>query len=331
MDIKEVIGIDVGKKFNEARIHTNQQLIEFENNIKGFKALEKWVLNNVKCHKSQIMFAFEHTGLYSYPMSVYFTEKGYSYIIIPGLELKRSMGIARGKDDKIDAKRIAIYAYEKRSELKPYELPQEEIVQIKRLLSLREKLVKQRAGYKGTIGEFKIFLKRKDNKMLFDVHEKMIKEITKQIEKIEKNLDDIIKNDQQIKRIYKLITSIKGVGPQTALFLIVYTDKFTKFDNWRKFASYCGIAPFPNRSGISIRGKTKVSNLANKKIKSLLDQCAKTSIQHNPEMKLYYEKRVKIGKPKMSTINVIRNKILSRIFAVVKRGTPYVNTMGYIS
>jgi transposase len=331
MDIKEVIGIDVGKKFNEARIHTNQQLIEFENNIKGFKALEKWVLNNVKCHKSQIMFAFEHTGLYSHPMSVYFTEKGYSYIIIPGLELKRSMGIARGKDDKIDAKRIATYAYEKRSELKPYELPQEEIVQIKRLLSLREKLVKQRAGYKGTIGEFKIFLKRKDNKMLFDVHEKMIKEITKQIEKIEKNLDDIIKNDQQIKRIYKLITSIKGVGPQTALFLIVYTDKFTKFDNWRKFASYCGIAPFPNRSGISIRGKTKVSNLANKKIKSLLDLCAKTSIQHNPEMKLYYEKRVKIGKPKMSTINVIRNKILSRIFAVVKRGTPYVNTMGYIS
>jgi transposase len=197
------------------------------------------------------------------------------------------MGIARGKDDKIDAKRIATYAYEKRSELIPYELPLEEIVQIKRLLSLREKLVKRLAGYKGTIGEFKIFLKRKDNRMLFDVHEKMIKELTKQIEKIEKNLDDIIKNDQQIKRMYKLITSIKGVGPQTALFLIVYTDKFTKFDNWRKFASYCGIAPFPNQSGISIRGRTKVSNLANKKIKSLLDLCAKISIQHNPEMKLF--------------------------------------------
>ncbi len=331
MDIKEVIGIDVSKNFNEAHIHTNQKLIEFENNIKGFKAFEKWVLNNVKCPKNQIMFAFEHTGLYSHPLSVYFTEKRYSYIIIPGLELKRSMGITRGKDDKIDAKRIATYAYEKRSELKPYELPQEEIVQIKRLLSLREKLVKQRAGYKGTIGEFKIFLKRKDNRMLFDVHEKMIKELSKQIEKIEKNLDDIIKNDHQIKRMYKLITSIKGVGPQTALFLIVYTDKFTKFDNWRKFASYCGIAPFPNRSGISIRGRTKVSNLANKKIKSLLDLCAKTSIQHNPEMKLYYQKRVKIGKPKMSTINIIRNKILSRIFAVVQRGTPYVNTMGYIS
>jgi len=149
--------------------------------------------------------------------------------------------------------------------------------------------------------------------------------------RLKKKLDDIIKNNQQIKQMYKLITSIKGVGHQTALFLIVYTDKFTKFDSWRKFASYCGIAPFPNQSGISIRGRTKVSNLANKKIKSLLDLCAKTSIQHNPEMKLYYERRVKQGKSKMSTINIIRNKILSRIFAVVQRGTPYVNTMGYIS
>lgn len=331
MDIKEVIGIDVGKNFNEARIHTNQKLIEFENNIKGFKAFEKWVLNNVECHKNQIMFAFEHTGLYSYPMSVYFTEKRYSYIVIPGLELKRSMGITRGKDDKIDAKRIATYAYEKRSNLRPFELPQEEIIQIKRLLSLREKLVKQRAGYKSTLGEFKKFLKRKDNIMLFDIHQKMIKELSKQIEKLENKLTEIIKNDKQLKQMYELIISIKGVGPQTALFLIAYTDKFTKFDNWRKFASYCGIAPFPNRSGISIRGRTKVSNLANKKIKSLLDLCAKTSIQHNTEMKLYYEKRIKIGKPKMSTINIIRNKILSRIFAVIQRGTPYVNTMGYIS
>jgi transposase len=75
MDINEVIGIDVSKNINEARIHTNQKLIEFENTIKGFKALEKWVLNNVECHKSQIMFAFEHTGLYSHPLSVYFTER----------------------------------------------------------------------------------------------------------------------------------------------------------------------------------------------------------------------------------------------------------------
>ena len=160
MDIKEVIGIDVGKLENEARIHTSQKPYTFDNNQSGFKKLEKWMLKNINCQKHQLMIAFEHTGLYSHPLSVFLTEHGYSYIMIPGLELKRSMGITRGKDDKIDAKRIALYTYEKRDKLIPYELPGEEIIQIKRLLSLREKLVKQCAGYKGTLKEYKHFFKK---------------------------------------------------------------------------------------------------------------------------------------------------------------------------
>ncbi|OFZ10268.1 MAG: IS110 family transposase [Bacteroidetes bacterium RIFOXYB12_FULL_41_6] len=329
MNIIEVIGIDVGKLENDARIHTNQKNYSFENNPAGFKKLENWMLKNINCPKQQLLIAFEHTGLYSHPLSVYLTENQYSYIVIPGLELKRSMGITRGKDDKIDAKRIAQYAYEKRDDLVPYQLPSEEIIQIKRLLSIREKLVKQRAGYMGTLKEYKHFLKRKDNEMLFDVHEKMIAQLSKHIARIETQLDDVIKGDDQIKKMYELITGIKGIGPQTALFIIAFTNGFTQFKNWRKFASYCGIAPFPNRSGISVRGRTKVSNLANKKIKSLLDLCAKTSIQYNMEMKIYYEKRVSEGKSKMSTINIIRNKLLSRVFAVVERETPYVNTVRY--
>lgn len=111
--------------------------------------------------------------------------------------------------------------------------------------------------------------------------------------------------------------------------MIVFTEGFTKFDSWRKFASYCGIAPFPKTSGSSIRGRTKVSHLANKKLKSLLSLCAKSSIQYNEERKLYYQKRIDLGKNKMSTINIIRNKILARIFAVINRKSPYVDLMKY--
>jgi len=211
----------------------------------------------------------------------------------------------------------------------PYRLESKEITEIKKLLSLREKLVSQRSGYKSTLCEYKHFLIRKENVVIFSIHEKMIKELSKQILKIEMNIDKLIKSNDKLKKQFDLINSIKGVGPQTALFMIAFTDGFTRFETWRKFASYCGVAPFPHRSGTSVRGKTKVSNLANKKIKSLLDMCAKSAIQSNPEMKIYYERRTTEGKPKMSTINIIRNKLLSRIFAVVKRETPYVNTLAY--
>ena len=87
---------------------------------------------------------------------------------------------------------------------------------------------------------------------MFETQQRMIDYGSKQIERIEKQMEDIIKNDKDLKQIYQLVTSIKGVGSQTALFMIVITNGFTKFKNARKFASYCGIAPFPNTSGTSL-------------------------------------------------------------------------------
>lgn len=289
----------------------------------------KWTYKNSSYPENEIMFVFEHTGLYSHKLAVYLSKEKILFSMVPGLAIKRSLGIVRGKDDKIDAKRIVLYAYRLRDELEPYKIPSEKLMRLKNLLSLRDRLVKQRAGYKSSFKEQSGFLIKKENKILFETQEKMISYLTKQIDNVENEMDDIIRRDEQLNEMYKLINSIKGVGPQTTLFMIVYTNGFTKFKNWRKFASYCGIAPFPNSSGSSIKGRTKVSHLANKKIKSLFDLCAKSTIQHNREMKNYYERRIEESKSKMSTINVIRNKLLSRIFAVVERKTPYVNFMKY--
>jgi transposase len=196
-------------------------------------------------------------------------------------------------------------------------------------MSVRHKLVVQRAGYKVSLKEQQRILDEKKESVLFSVQRKVIQTLDTEIQVIEKELDRIIEEDPDLQKLYRLITSVKGIGKITARFLIVYTGGFTQFETWRKFASYCGIAPFPYRSGTSVKGRTKVSHLANKEGKSLLSMCAVSAIQCSPEMKTYYEKRVERGKNKMSTLNIIRNKLLSRAFAVAQRGTPYVNTMKY--
>lgn len=329
MKVLDVVGIDMSKLNFDVRIHSTQSYAQFENTNNGFKKLLNWTYKNSSFSSKNIFFVFEHTGLYSHKISVYLTEKRIPFALVPGLEIKRSLGLARGKNDKVDATNIAKYAYRLRDEIKPYKLPLEQIQTLKRLLSLRDRLVKHRAGFKASLKEQKLVLVKKENYVLFKSQEKMIDYLTKQIGAIEKEMMEITKSDEQLKELFDLIISIKGIGKQTALFMIAYTDGFTKFKNWRKFASYCGIAPFTNMSGISIRGKTKVSNLANKRIKSLFDLCAKSAIQYNQEMKIYYNRRVDEGKNKMSTINIIRNKLLSRIFAVVDRRTPYVDIMKY--
>lgn len=329
MKISETVGIDVSKLVVDVRIHSNQCFSQFENSNKGFSRLYKWTIDNSEFSPDVILFVFEHTGLYSHNLAVYFSEHKVPFIMVPGLEIKRSLGITRGKDDRVDATKIARYAYRLRDEIEPYELPSKQLLDIKSLLSLRDRVVQQRAGYKTSLKEQRRVYKGNGNHVLFKAQESLIKHLSKQIDAIDSEMIDIVCSNDQLELLYKLITSIKSVGRQTALFMITYTDGFTKFKDSRKFAAYCGIAPFPNSSGTSVRGRTKVSHLANKKIKSLFDLCAKNAIMHNPEMKKYYQKRVEQGKHKMCVINIIRNKLLSRIFAVVNRKIPYVDLLAY--
>ena len=137
---------------------------------------------------------------------------------------------------------------------------------------------------------------------------------------------EIIAMEEKLNSQYKLVTSIPGIGMQTAIYLLIATKGFEAFENWRQLACYAGVAPFPYQSGTSIRGRNKVHPLADKKLKSLLNMCAICAVRHDRELKAYYERKVKEGKSKMLVINNVRAKLLARVFAVINRGTPFVNT-----
>ncbi|WP_430408577.1 IS110 family transposase [Kordia sp.] len=331
MKIKEIVGIDVSKLTIDVCIHFNQLNECFENNSKGFARMLIWIKKNITLVQKQTLFVFEHTGIYSHQLADFLEKENLLFSIVPGLEIKRSLGITRGKSDQVDAKRIALYGYRLRDELKPSTNTCLKIKKLHALLTLRSRLVKQRAGFKSSMNEQKSILNKKDFGVLFKIQQELIDNLTAQIIIIEEQMEIIVKQDLELTSIFDLVTSISGIGPQAAYMIIVYTNNFKKFKTWRKFASYSGIAPFPYQSGTSIRKQTRVSHLANKEIKVILNMCAMSAIRFNPEMKKYYQKRVKEGKNKMSTLNIIRNKLVARVFAIVERGTPYVNTLKYTS
>lgn len=329
MEINEVIGIDASKLTLDCCIHGSGLQDVFANDPKGIGKLLDWASTHVNDKKGRILFIFENTGLYTIELTDVLHDHGYLMYVASGLEIRRSLGIARGKDDKADARRIALYGHRVREEIEPYRPPSPALVKLKRLMSVRRKLVVQHAGYMANLKEQKRVLN--NDEILFSVQGEVMKVLAAQIKVAEKEMDRIIQEEPELARLQKLLTSVKGIGKVTARFLIIYTVGFTAFGSWRKFASYVGIAPFPNRSGTSIKGRNKVSSLANKEGKALLHMCAVSAIRYSPEIKAYYERRLANGKHKMSTLNIIRNKLLSRAFAVVARGTPFVNTMGYAS
>ncbi len=150
-----------------------------------------------------------------------------------------------------------------------------------------------------------------------------IKGLDADLKNIEIQLDSLIKDDENLKRIFKIATSVTGVGKVTALFLIVFTNEFTMYSTSRQLACYCGVVPFEYTSGKSIKGRSRVHFMANKKLKKLLHMCALTSIKNNAEMKTYFERKVEEGKNKMLVINNVRNKLAHRVCACIRDDRMY--------
>jgi transposase len=324
MQIESVIGIDVSKDTLDVYVYKHKEHLQVSNDPVGFKCIMSYIAN-----RQNTLVCFENTGLYSKQLSEHLNQQGVLFKELNPLELKRSMGIKRGKNDKVDAICIAEYAWLRREEIQPTRLPSTSIVKLRHWLTLRDKLVKQRAAIKSTLKEQKSVLCKTEYGLLFKLQRQVIMCLTKQIEASEVQLSLIIQNDQQLNENYDLIKSIKGVGQVLAWKLIGTTNNFTSFSTWRQYSSYSGCAPFENKSGKAVFKPSRVHYLANKGIKSLLTLAAMSAIQSDPELKRYYQQRVQQGKNKMATINIIRNKIIARAFAVIKRRTPYVDILKF--
>ena len=72
-----------------------------------------------------------------------------------------------------------------------------------------------------------------------------------------------------------------------------------------------------------------MSPLANRKMKALLSNCATVAVRYDPELKVYYQRKLKEGKAKMSALNAVKAKLINRVFATVNRGTKYVELKQY--
>ena len=246
------------------------------------------------------------------------------YLVVPGksLQIKRSMGVMRGKTDKADSKTIALYAYRFSDQLKQYVLPSKTLLRLRALFIQRERLVNVHRQLQLAIKSLKGY-EKEVVRDLQKQNEGLLKDLSLKIKSIDQLLKECIEEDTELEQKAKLIQSVPGIGLQTAAYLLVISRGMKSFDTPRQFACYSGCAPFANSSGVSLRGKPKVHFIANRKMKSLLHMAAINVINFNPELKQYYKRKVEEGKNPMSVLNAVRFKLICRIFSVVKRGEAF--------
>ena len=331
----ESIGVDVSKKtldvaLYRGKVDWNDGHIKVDNNGSGYRELKKWLrLKNAE--KGRLRICMEATGLYTHDFRCWLETEGITYYVVdpkrmhdfaPPLSIK---GIRQTKTDKADAFRIAIYCSLFHDSMEPSRLPSAAYFKLKRLLAERRQYVKQSVLYKQQLSDISIY----DTVSSRMRKGKEVENLQDNIKQTDKEIKSVIDTDPTIKRNYDLLTSIIGVGIVVAVTTIVLTENFTTFTNPRKYASYIAIAPFPHESGTSVRGATRVSKQGFRQAKADLSISVLNAITHDAELREYWQRKKAEGKHTGVILNAIKFKIVLRMFAVVKRGKPYVNTKGY--
>lgn len=331
MEKKWFVGIDVSKKTIDVVYYDRkrQKMCEdihrqFSNDQSGFILMRKW-FKECGMKKVELVIGLENTGIYSYELCLSLESAGIDYCCFNPLHLKRSFGLTRGKNDKVDAWRIAYYCFLHREELVYCKMSANTIMRLKGLSSERKRHIKHIAEYKAYLTDRKAMvtdnIKKRSAKIL--AYEQEL------VEEIEKEMETIIQNEPNLKKNYDLLLSIKGIGSVNAIAMIIHTNNFESFENARKYACYVGVAPFASTSGTSIKGKPHVCSIGARMLKSDLSMAARSARIHDPQIKEYFERKTAQGKEFGVVLNAIKYKLIQRMFAVIKRGTPFVQLQTY--
>jgi transposase len=325
-EYKQFFGVDISKKTIDVTMLQNNQNVhkQFSNDQLGMQQLLGWV-QELKVTTEETLFCMEATGLYCFTLTQFLVNNAIDTWVEHAVQIKRATALTRGKNDKVDSLRIAAYASKNLERLRLWKPMNSALEKIKHLATLRDRIVETQKKLIVPIKEFEDVGNVEMAKILTKTIKKSIAALDADLQNIEKQILKILNEDVVLTRKYTNATSVVGIGFVTAINLMVHTNGFTQMTDVRQLACYCGVAPFEYTSGSSIRGKTKVHFMANKKLKCNLHMASLTAIKFDIDIKKYYERKCADGKNKMSVLNAVRNKLLARVLSCVNNDKVYVN------
>ena len=288
---------------------------QFKNNPSGFKKFVKLMEIDSHC-------VMEATGYYHYQLAYYLLESGVKVSVENPLAVKRfiQMKLSKIKTDKSDSRLICEYA--KQVDMKLWQgnsKHQTECLQMTRLLSVYTKqstMLKNKLHGEAVLGN--------PSKAVVSSLKRSLKQLQKEIKSLEDTLLILVKQTHQ--DLLTRLKSIPGIGPKTAIMLVVLTDGFERFTSGSELCSYAGLTPVIRKSGSSVNGRSRISKIGNQKLRNLLFMCSFNACKYNKACRDLYERLVAKGKSKKLALIAVCNKLLKQAFAIAKSGLIYDDT-----
>lgn len=309
-----VIALDISKNTADCYLKTSKKTdnLQITNNLLGCLKIDEFIR---KHRIRKLIIAMEATGIYYETIANYLSQK-YDVIVINPLKIKeygKSL-FNRTKTDKADAKLIAEYAYRHHDKLDFYTAPQSHQYQLNKLIALYSQLNLQITQQK----------KRKhasQDEFTQIVHDAIIQTLNEQLDITYKEIEKIIKKNDELHQQYKNLLTVPSIGDKTAAIILHYLNA-RNFKNVNKFMAFAGLAPKIEQSGESVNKKCSLSRYGHKRLKAAFFYPALVAYNYG-----YFPNLVRnleaAKKPKMVIITAIMRKLAKICYCIHKSGQPF--------
>jgi transposase len=257
----------------------------------------------------------EATGNYGEDLAIYLHEAGHIVSIVNPARIKgfAQSELIRTKTDKIDAGVIARFCLAMKPD--PWIPPSLEIRSLRALVRRVDSLIDMRSQEKNRLSTA--------HESVISLIKEHVSYLDQEIEKIRRQIADLIGQNPHLKRRKELLDSIPGIGKATIPHILAELDDLEKFNHVRQMVAFIGLAPKETLSGSSIKGKPRLCKIGHARLRKALYMPALVSIQCNPVMIAFYNRLKDKGKNGKVIVCAIMRKLVHVIFGVLKSGKKY--------
>lgn len=326
--VKQVVGIDVaqkelvvalGRMYDDFGIEIYAHK-SFTNTADGFSKLTAWTSKQTIAGV-QVRYVMEATGVYHEGLAYYLYDNQMSAsVLLPN----KISNYARTLDiktitDKTSSEAIASFGLERK--LTEWKRPDPAYKKLRQLSRERNQLIAERTMVKNELHAEQA--EAEPNHKSIGRIKKRIALLDKQEKEIRNEIADLVQSRQELKKTFKLICSVPGIGLLTAASVLAETNGFDLITNKRQLASYAGLDVKDKQSGTSIKGKPRISKQGNKHLRKAMHLPALTAIRHDDRFKAVFARLVQKHGIKMKAAVAVQRKLLEMTFTIYKTQIPY--------
>lgn len=309
------LGIDLAKESLDVTLLPQDEYGHFPNNGSGHKRLLQW-LKKRETEMTQLHVVMEATNIYWEELADYLNEQGLQVSVVNPAAVK-GFGISqlqRNKTDKADSRVIALFGQQTQPRL--WHPPQPHQRKLRALVRHKQALLKSRTQQHNRIAS----CLDPDVKSSLQA---VVTVLEQQLEAIQNKITALVKQHPDLKDKHQLITSIPGIGSNTACAILAEFYDLEQYASAKTVAADAGVTPAKYESGTSVRRRARMSRLGKSAVRAVLFWPAQTAIRWNPIVADLAARLKQRGKPFGVILVAAMRKLLHLIFGVVKNRTPF--------